>query len=71
MVKKGVYRHYKGHEYRVHSIARHSETLEDYVVYEPMYKSVSKLWIRPLSMFIETVDIDGKRVPRFEFIRKE
>jgi len=70
MIKKGIYRHYKGREYKVHSVARHSETLEDYVVYEPLYKSEAKFWIRPLAMFIEDVIVDGKRVPRFEFIRE-
>lgn len=71
MVKKGIYKHYKGKEYRVLSIARHSETLEDHVVYEPLYKSESKLWIRPLTMFTEQVEIGGKSVPRFKFIREE
>ncbi|QQS43912.1 DUF1653 domain-containing protein [Candidatus Roizmanbacteria bacterium] len=71
MIKKGIYRHYKGKEYRVHGVARHSETLEDYVIYEPLYKSDSAFWIRPLSMFTETVSINGKKAPRFEFIREE
>lgn len=52
-------------------MAKHSETLEDLVVYEALYKnSKSKFWVRPLAMFEETVTIDGKQVPRFEFIRE-
>lgn len=67
-VKPGLYEHFKGKRYRVLGVARHSETEEDYVVYEPQYESVSKLWIRPLSMFIETVERDGKVMPRFRYI---
>lgn len=67
-VKPGLYEHFKGKRYRVLGVARHSETEEDYVVYEPQYESVSKLWIRPLSMFIETVERDGKVMPRFKYI---
>lgn len=70
MIKTGIYRHYKGNEYRVHSVARHSETLEDYVVYEPLYKSEAAFWIRPIEMFLEDVEVDGKKVPRFQFIRE-
>ncbi len=70
MIKKGTYRHYKGKEYRVHFIARHSETLEDYVVYEPLYESEAKYWIRPLSMFTEEVVVKGKNVPRFKFVKE-
>lgn len=67
-VKPGLYEHFKGKRYRVLGIARHSETEEDYVVYEPQYESVSKLWIRPVSMFLETVERDGKTMPRFKYI---
>lgn len=69
-MKPGIYKHYKGKEYRVHFVARHSETLEDYVVYEPLYSSQSQYWIRPQKMFEELVEVDGKQVPRFEFIRE-
>lgn len=69
-MKPGIYRHYKGREYKVHFVGRHSETLEDFVVYEPLYESESKFWIRPLSMFTEEVEIEGKKLPRFEFIRE-
>lgn len=67
-VKPGLYEHFKGKRYRVLGVARHSETEEDYVVYEPQYESVSKLWIRPVSMFLETVERDGKVMPRFKYI---
>jgi hypothetical protein len=64
----GVYEHYKGKKYRVIDVGKHSETLEDMVVYEALYQNeVSKLWIRPLTMFLEEVEVEGKRVPRFAY----
>jgi hypothetical protein len=60
----GLYRHYKGNDYRVISLARHSETLEPVVVYQALYGERG-LWIRPAAMFVETVEIGGKLVPRF------
>ena len=60
----GLYRHYKGGEYEVVGVARHSETLEPLVVYRPLYNA-SGLWVRPHAMFVETVDVDGVRRPRF------
>lgn len=60
----GRYRHYKGHEYEVIGVARHSETLEPLVVYRPLYNT-SGLWVRPHTMFFEDVEIDGARHPRF------
>ncbi len=67
-MRLGVYRHYKGREYRVIGVARHSETLEEFVVYEALYPNeVSRLWVRPLSLFAETVVVDGKSIPRFTF----
>lgn len=70
MLKLGIYRHSKkGTLYRVLSIAKHSETLEDLVVYEALYDNpTSKIWVRPLQMFLEDVEINGKKVPRFVFI---
>lgn len=66
----GVYRHYKGKEYRVLGIAKHSETFEEFVVYEALYENgISKLWMRPLGMFTEHIVVDGKEIPRFEFLR--
>ena len=68
-LKIGTYKHYKGNFYKVVGVAKHSETLEDLVVYECLYNNPrSKLWVRPLKMFIEEVKINGKKVPRFEFI---
>ena len=63
----GRYRHYKGREYLVLGIARHSETEEELVVYRADYGERG-LWVRPLGMFLETIEIDGRRVPRFEFV---
>ena len=67
MLRLGKYRHYKGKEYEVIGVAKHSETLEDLVVYRHLYGE-GELWVRPLAMFIEDVEIDGKKIPRFEFI---
>jgi len=62
--KPGLYRHYKGNDYRVIGIARHSETLEPLVVYQALYGEHGT-WVRPALMFVEMVEIDGKQVPRF------
>ena len=64
------YRHFKGGEYRVHGVARHSETGEQLVVYEPLYGE-SGLWVRPLSMFQESVLHEGRDVPRFQYLEPE
>lgn len=64
-MKPGIYRHYKGNEYEVIGIAKHSETLEEFVVYRALYGE-GGLWIRPRQMFEEQVVVDGKIVPRFE-----
>lgn len=63
----GHYRHYKGNEYEVLGLARHSETEEVMVVYRPLYND-SGMWVRPYSMFFETVDINGEQVARFALI---
>ena len=63
----GRYRHYKGNEYVVLGVARHSETEEELVVYRPDYGD-RELWVRPLSMFTESVVVNGMSVPRFEYI---
>ena len=60
----GRYRHYKGNEYEVIGVARHSETDERVVVYSPLY-NYSGRWVRPLAMFVEEVTVNGQRVPRF------
>jgi hypothetical protein len=62
--RPGRYRHYKGNEYRVIGLARHSETLEPLVVYEALYGERG-LWVRPVGMFTEQVVVHGKPVPRF------
>ncbi len=66
----GLYRHYKGNEYRVLGLARHSETLEPLVVYQALYGERG-LWVRPAAMFVETVEIDGRSQPRFSFLKAE
>jgi len=66
-MKKGKYRHFKGGEYEVHGVARHSETGEQLVVYTPLYGE-GGLWVRPLAMFEETVHRDGREQPRFQLI---
>ena len=63
----GRYRHYKGLDYEVIGVARHSETLEALVVYRPLYNA-SGLWVRPHAMFFEDVEIEGRRQPRFAFV---
>ena len=63
----GEYEHYKGNRYRVLSVARHSETLEPLVVYQALYGDRG-IWVRPARMFKETVEVDGREVPRFRFI---
>lgn len=68
--RPGIYRHYKGNEYRVIGIAKHSEALDDLVVYQPLYPNpLSDLWVRPLAMFLEQVEYDGTTVARFSFVR--
>ena len=64
MTAPGRYRHYKGNDYEVLGVARHSETGEELVVYRPLYGERG-LWVRPRTMFEETVTVDGKRQPRF------
>ena len=63
-LQPGIYRHYKGRQYRVIGTARHSETEEDVVVYQALYGEYG-LWVRPLSMFSETVQVDGEQIARF------
>jgi hypothetical protein len=65
----GIYRHYKGPHYQVLGIARNSETEEPMVVYRPLYGE-RQLWVRPLSMFTEPVEVSGDVVPRFAFMHE-
>lgn len=67
LIRPGRYRHYKGNEYEVIDIARHSESEEEMVVYRKLYGDHS-LWVRPLGMFAENVQVDGQAVPRFKWI---
>ena len=69
MIKLGKYRHFKGGMYEVIGIAKHSETLEELVVYRALYGD-NELWVRPASMWNETVTRDGKTVPRFTYIEE-
>lgn len=66
-IKPGRYRHFKGKEYEVLGVARHSETEEELVVYRTLYGDFS-LWVRPVSMWNETVERDGKTFRRFTYI---
>ncbi len=73
-IKKGIYRHYKGNLYRVIGVGRHSETLEEYVVYQALYESEfgkEAIWVRPIGLFLEKVNVDGESVSRFTFIKNE
>ena len=68
-IKPGIYRHYKGQEYQVYEGARHSETEEKVVVHRCLYGEFD-LWVRPLTMFLETVLVDGENKPRFQWLRE-
>ncbi|MFC0708360.1 DUF1653 domain-containing protein [Azorhizophilus paspali] len=69
-VQPGLYRHYKGAEYRVLGMVRHSESEEELVLYQALYGDFG-LWVRPLAMFAESVEVDGRRMPRFALIGAE
>ena len=66
-IKLGRYRHFKGNEYEVIAIAKHSETTEDYVVYKALYGN-GGMWVRPASMWNETIERDGATYKRFTYI---
>ena len=66
-IRLGKYRHFKGNEYEVIAIAKHSETMEEMVVYKALYGE-GGYWVRPASMWNETVERDGKVFKRFEYI---
>ncbi|KRE98598.1 hypothetical protein ASG87_14485 [Frateuria sp. Soil773] len=66
----GIYRHYKGQRYRVLGTARHSETMEELVVYRALYGE-GGLWVRPAAMFAETVELEGEPIPRFALEQAE
>ena len=68
-VVPGFYRHYKGGEYELIGVVRHSETLEPLALYRPLYNA-SGLWVRPHAMFFESIEIDGRLQPRFTLISR-
>ena len=68
-IKPGLYRHYKGNNYYVFQVAHHSETRDALVVYQCLYGDYS-WWVRPFNMFVETVEIGGEIIQRFQFIRE-
>jgi hypothetical protein len=68
-IELGFYKHYKGNIYEVIGVAKHSETLEEMVVYKATYQPEGQnLWVRPLKMFLESIIVDGQSVKRFEKI---
>ena len=69
-IKTGKYRHYKGNDYEVIGVARHSEDESQLVVYRPLYGDRG-LWVRPLSMFCEEIEVNGQRVPRFAYVGEQ
>ena len=69
-LKKGIYRHYKNKMYEVIGVSFHSESLEELVIYRAMYGE-KFLWARPLKMFIENVEVDGKKMKRFTFMSEK
>ncbi len=72
MIKPGIYLHYKGNKYKVLGIAKHSETLEELIVYRTLYNNpLAKLWVRPKHIFEEMVQINGKITPRFKYLGKK
>ena len=66
-IKPGIYRHFKGNRYRVIGMAKHSETLEEMVVYQALYGEYG-IWVRPASMWNETVERGGQRLRRFTYL---
>lgn len=68
-MQKGKYKHYKGNFYEVIGVAKHSETLEEMVVYKALYQAEGEnLWVRPKAMFLEDVEVGGKKMKRFELV---
>jgi len=70
MFEKGIYRHFKGNKYQLLEIAKHSETLEEMVVYKALYGE-GGIWVRPATMWDEEVKFEGKKVKRFTYLGVE
>lgn len=66
-IKIGKYEHFKGNKYEVIGVAQNSETMEELVVYRALYGN-HDLWVRPLKMFLEEVEVEGRKVPRFKYL---
>jgi hypothetical protein len=73
MVNEGIYKHYKGNYYLVLDVGRHSDTLEEFVIYMGLYDNEefgkNPLWVRAKNVFLEKFEIDGEKKNRFEFVR--
>ncbi|MGE0009666.1 MAG: DUF1653 domain-containing protein [Candidatus Babeliales bacterium] len=72
ILPNSIYEHYKGQQYRVIAVATYSEDInQQFVIYEALYcNKVSQIWARPLAMFLEDIEIDGKVIPRFRHIER-
>ena len=70
MFEKGIYKHFKGNKYELLAMAKHSETLEEMVVYKALYGD-GGVWVRPASMWDEEVEFEGKKVKRFTYLGRE
>lgn len=73
-IKLGIYKHYKGNLYKVIGTGRHSETLEEFVVYMALYENEfgkNSIWLRPKSMFLEEIEFNGNKMLRFTYISAE
>ncbi len=68
-LKLGVYDHYKGNRYRVLGVGRHSETVEEFVVYQGLYGD-NLIWVRPITSFLDTVEVDENIIPRFNYVEE-
>lgn len=69
ILKLGKYKHFKGKEYEVIGVAKHSETLEKMIIYRALYGK-HDIWARPFKMFLEKVEIDGKKIQRFKYVKQ-
>ncbi|MGZ3769211.1 MAG: DUF1653 domain-containing protein [Bdellovibrio sp.] len=71
IIPGAIYQHYKGKHYRVIGVGKHSESLEDVILYEALYDNpLGRLWCRPVNMWSQLVDLNGEKIPRFKFLFK-